>query len=208
MSLQNLPCVWCKEKNVSTPRNRFCSTSCSAKWRMRQPEIRKKIYNEETARKISISHKHRYKIHDPIAEKNRERIRSLNPTSDPLIRKKISIALKKMNWKPPVRGGNGHPMTVPQSKLLKALGKMWVAEHAISLGKRQAGYPTCYKVDIAWPEKMIAIEVDGYCHLSRKELDLKKDKKLNSLGWTILRFTNKEILETREIVIRKIYSTI
>src|SRR4030095_2302182 len=34
---------------------RFCGTSCSAKWRMQQPEIRSKIYTDAIGAKIAAS---------------------------------------------------------------------------------------------------------------------------------------------------------
>jgi len=43
----------------------------------------------------------------------------------------------------------------------------------------------------------IGIEVDGQSHNSAKakERDSKKDRKLEELGWHILRFRNEEVLE-------------
>jgi very-short-patch-repair endonuclease len=75
-----------------------------------------------------------------------------------------------------------------------ALAGNWIPEFSISLGKRQPGFPTCYKVDLGNPGLKIAIEVDGNTHHSRKTVDEKKDKKLVSLGWIVLRFWNKDIL--------------
>jgi very-short-patch-repair endonuclease len=85
-------------------------------------------------------------------------------------------------------------MTVPQRVLLAALGRGWVPEFAYSLGRRTPGYPSHYKIDIAEPNLKIAIEVDGFSHHSRRLLDQKKDEKLRSLGWGVLRFWNRDIL--------------
>ncbi|MGC8534900.1 MAG: DUF559 domain-containing protein [Rhizomicrobium sp.] len=41
---------------------------------------------------------------------------------------------------------------------------------------------------------MLNVEVDGLSHYARKHLDAKRDKKITSLGWTVLRFSNVEIL--------------
>ena len=85
-------------------------------------------------------------------------------------------------------------MTLPQKILLDVLGPGWVPEYALSLGRLTPGYPTNYKLDLANPERMIAIEVDGPSHRARKGQDQKKDEKVRSLGWTVLRFWNKDIL--------------
>jgi len=62
---------------------------------------------------------------------------------------------------------------------------------------RGNGYPTHYKLDLADPEIMLGIEVDGSSHglLSRQEQDRKKTAFLEALGWTILRFPNRQVLE-------------
>jgi hypothetical protein len=172
------------------------------------PSIKMKVHNQTTYKKMSEGLKKFYADGSPMALQQIERIRKLNPTADPDVRLKISQTLKNMRWKPIKQGGNGTPLPIPQSKLLKLLGKMWYSEYAVPLGKRKIGYPTCYKIDIAYPEKMIGIEVDGYSHCSRKELDKKKTQKLNSLGWKILRFSNKEIMESEQEVLKKIYSMI
>ena len=107
---------------------------------------------------------------------------------------KVSRILKRMKHKPSVRGGNGKGMTVPQKLLMEFLGSGWEAELSVSLGARQAGYPTHYKLDLANSVLKVGIEVDGHSHHSRKEQDIKKTSMLTSLGWIVLRFWNKDIL--------------
>lgn len=74
------------------------------------------------------------------------------------------------------------------------LGSEW-KYHVVPLG-RIPGYPTHYKLDLANPARMITIELDGPSHnaVKRKEADRRKTEKLSSLGWTVLRFWNKDIL--------------
>jgi hypothetical protein len=95
----------------------------------------------------------------------------------------------------PNRGGNGK-LTAPQKLLSKVLGPEWEVEYAISLGTKQPGYPTCYKVDLGNPKLKIAIECDGNGHKgkTRKLKDSKKDTKLAELGWQTYRIWNKTIL--------------
>jgi very-short-patch-repair endonuclease len=54
-----------------------------------------------------------------------------------------------------------------------------------------------YLIDIAFPIQKIAIEIDGGSHLCTavKERDAKKDLRLADLGWTVLRLSNKQVLE-------------
>jgi very-short-patch-repair endonuclease len=64
------------------------------------------------------------------------------------------------------------------------------------------GYPKNYKIDIAHPVLMIGIEVDGKSHLAKKKKqeDAQKTAYLEARGWKILRFQNKEILSSLEVV--------
>jgi very-short-patch-repair endonuclease len=73
-----------------------------------------------------------------------------------------------------------------------------VAELAIktNAGHRNGVYPNAYKVDIANPEMMLAIELDGSSHgpLERQAQDKKKVECLVRLGWRVLRISNEEAL--------------
>jgi hypothetical protein len=110
-------------------------------------------------------------------------------------RLKISRSLRGINHRPVVIGGNGRGPTEAQKKLALEFG--FKMEHAIATaGCGVQCVPNCYKVDLACLETMLAIEVDGSSHNSGlvKERDAKKGKALSNLGWTVLRFSNKEIL--------------
>lgn len=110
------------------------------------------------------------------------------------------------------RGGNGRGGSVSENLLYNALIReniLCEKEKAISLGKKIEGYPTNYKVDIAITNTMIGIEIDGISHKTykQKERDKKKEEKLCSLNWTILRFTNEEV-QNIESCVQKIKSMI
>jgi len=95
-----------------------------------------------------------------------------------------------------VRGGNGAGPTVPEQALMAELGDGWVWQYAIPTGKpRGQGYPTSYKVDIAKPGCKLAIEVDGESHRPRRAHDEKKDRLLESLGWTVVRVPNRRAVQ-------------
>jgi len=53
---------------------------------------------------------------------------------------------------------------------------------------------------------MLAIEIDGnsHCLLSRQAQDRKKENFLKSLGWTVLRFTNQQVIEETKMCVEKI----
>lgn len=53
-----------------------------------------------------------------------------------------------------------------------------------------------YIVDFLIPEKLLIIEVDGKYHEKTQEYDLKRQTYLESLGFTVIRFTNEHVLGT------------
>jgi hypothetical protein len=115
-----------------------------------------------------------------------------NPMWVPGAKEKMARTLKEIRHRPRVRFGNGHGLTEPQRELLMRLGAGWVAEFPVRTGKpRGAGYPTVYKVDIAHPQLMIAIELDGGSHSGRRLVeDRKKDSLLAEYGWSVYRIKN------------------
>ena len=114
-----------------------------------------------------------------------------------------------MGWKPTVQGGNGKGPTIAQQLLACAIG--WNMEVVVKTNMQlQDGYPHCYKLDIANEVLKIDVEVDGNSHmaLARQEQDRKRDSFLSSQGWTVLRFTNKEITQNLNSCVQVVLSTI
>ena len=102
-------------------------------------------------------------------------------------------------------------MTVPQMKLAELTGLSM--EFAVITGEARNHFksvPHCYKVDLACPEVKLAIEVDGNSHKTKrwKFLDARKTEILSSIGWTVLRFWNKEVMEDGSACAEKVASTI
>lgn len=199
---QKRQCAWCGKifKPKYLKMQRFCGASCSAKWRMSTPEHKVKVHTQETHAKIGRAVSVWLQSNDPKAKKQVDRIRNLNPMEDPASVQKM-IDTKTRNgtfreWKG-ARGGNGRGMTKAQFLLKSHLSKEWMSELPIPLGKQQEGYPSCYKVDLGNAGLKIAIEVDGPGHKNykRQEKDRKKEAKLASLGWIVLRFWNKQIID-------------
>lgn len=130
-----------------------------------------------------------------------ERMKRNNPMHRPEVREKLRRSLKRIGHKPPVQGGNGRGPTVPQLQMHEALGSGWVMEHAVPTRQpKGSGYPTCYKLDLAHVDRKVAIEVDGASHgaLTRQAQDAKKTRFLESMGWTVHRISNGDVLSKSE----------
>jgi hypothetical protein len=124
-----------------------------------------------------------------------------NPMHSAETRAAVSASLRRVGHRPPIadKGGNGTGPTAPQALLANRLG--WPMEVPIRTGmKRGSGYPGCYKVDIGNPEMKIAIEVDGGSHATiiNRARDVKRDALLSGLGWTVLRFKNRAVMDSIE----------
>ncbi|HQF41260.1 MAG TPA: DUF559 domain-containing protein [Ignavibacteriaceae bacterium] len=61
-----------------------------------------------------------------------------------------------------------------------------------------------YIVDFYCKDLFLAIEIDGESHYGNTIRDIKKDKRLNELGVTVLRFDDMEVIYQLAEVIRKI----
>jgi hypothetical protein len=122
-----------------------------------------------------------------------------NPMSNHQVRLKVKAKLREIKHKPIRRGGNGQLLPLAQLALLHALGEGWESEYAVAThqGHRNGVYPNCYKLDIANPDLMIGIELDGssHCGITRRMQDKKKTDLLVSLGWSVYRVSNARALE-------------
>ncbi len=52
-----------------------------------------------------------------------------------------------------------------------------------------------FEVDFRWPDQRLVVEVDGPQHALRTEADKARDRALNAAGWTVLRFSDREVYE-------------
>lgn len=205
-------CAWCK-KAATVKRNgkripRFCDRSCSAKWRMRQPEVVAAVHNPAVRKKRTAA------LRKALCGKPRpdaaRRMRADNPMWMKGVKTK-AIETKKKNGTFNVwlgtRGGNG-THTPQQLKIWKALGGDWQLELPIAT-KLSPPFPTAYKVDVGHRKEMVAVEIDGKGHRTEagRLKDEKKDRALRGLGWTVLRFTNEQVDKTPRKVIRTILSS-
>lgn len=149
-----------------------------------------------------------------MADRNRrdapERMRTRNPMANDKTREQMMMTLKRIGHKPPFRGGNGAPSAPAVALLASALN--WPKEVAIGTGKgsRAKGLSTHYKIDIGHPLLKIGIEVDGGSHgmRSRQDEDRKKELFLKSVGWTVLRFSNEDVISDTTKCVLTVMSTI
>ncbi len=178
---QERRCLWCgvafRPKWPAAFAQRFCGTSCSNRWKILFPEIKEKTHTPQTHAKIAVSVKRWMTSGHPTAEVQKDHFQA-------------------------VKGGSGRPLTKAQSILLVALGSAWTSEHTIQLGVHlQDGVrkevTTYYKADLANISLRIDIEADGNSHSTPRKLhkDQQRDSRLASLGWKVLRFSNKMILD-------------
>jgi Protein of unknown function (DUF559) len=140
-------------------------------------------------------------------------MKAANPMYRPEALEKMRASLTGRPF-PTKRGGNGRGLSEPQRRLAELSGLP--TEHVIATAGARAieasfgSLPTCYKVDLAELGVQLAIEVDGMSHntaLGRRR-DQKKEAALRELGWSVLRFSNAEVLADPLGCLAKIQSTI
>ena len=151
------------------------------------------------------------KTNEKYKESFSKRMIENNPMKKEEIREKVKTTLRLIQWKPKIRKGNGTGATKAQLLLASSLG--WEMEFVVKTGHSQrdgSGYPTCYKIDIANEKLKMAIEVDGNSHhsLERQKQDEKKTEFLIGLGWKVLRFKNKQVMEHLTDCVQTVMSTI
>lgn len=136
-----------------------------------------------------------------------ERMVQSNPMRDAKVRKKVSEAHKAAGHRPERQGGNGRPLSLPQQALADLTD--YIPEYVVPtrlVRHLVPGLPNHYKIDLAHPGKMIAVEVDGSSHrtLLGRERDDRKNAALAALGWTVIRFRNEEVMNDPQKVARQI----
>lgn len=151
-----------------------------------------------------------------MAKTNREwasnRMIVRNPMRNPEARAKMSASLRRIGHRPPIQGGNGRGLTVPQAALLDLLAPHgFVPELVVKTGyRRGSGLPTKYFLDLANEPARVCVEVDGssHCNPKTREKDERKGAFLIESGWTLYRFWNQEVMADTEACARTVLSTI
>ena len=194
-----LICEWCGMSFLGDKIARqFCGRSCSGKARMNTPEAK------ERSRTTMLRLRQRPDVQEALLRHLRS---GSNPLRNPRNQAKAQVILRQMGY-PTLKGGNGQGLTVPQRILADRLG--WPAEYPIGVNPRQRDLPSVFKLDLAEPVLKVGIEVDGHSHMGRKvkAADARKRHYLESRGWTVLHFWNKQILEDLPEVINQIQKAV
>lgn len=207
---ETIVCEYCAaEFPKKTYVSRFCGKSCSAKWRMRQPQHRAKVYTTERNAKLSANLVKFFTTPSEARDRRVEITRNINlgRTLSDLTRARVSKSLRTIRHQPERRGGNGKGMSIPQCILWSQLGRGWIPEHVVPT-KWSPSRPFHYKIDLACPSKKIAVEIDGYTHsaVRIRISDRRKEDRLKELGWKVYRYTNQEVLNSWERVGEEIRS--
>jgi very-short-patch-repair endonuclease len=95
--------------------------------------------------------------------------------------------------------------------LTPAEKKLWprLRAHRLSgVGFRRQHPIGPYIVDFCAPRKKIIVELDGEPHASQKEYDSGRSEYLGSLGYTVIRFWNHEVMADIDAVLKKIREVI
>jgi hypothetical protein len=164
---------------------------------MHQPEIVAKVHNPEVAAKRGAKKRAWFASGSPEAEAAKARFAQMGAVTSATSRHKMAATHRARGIRPPWTGGKGRGLTEPQRVLFADLGgHPWRTEFPVPVAPRRPDLPTCLYLDLALPERMIAIEVDGSSHRARiwQDRDARKTAYLVALGWTVLRFWNKDIL--------------
>jgi very-short-patch-repair endonuclease len=107
-------------------------------------------------------------------------------------------------------GGGAVPDSVLEARLLRLCRDhalpVPVCQHEVRVGRRLLG-----RVDFAFPERRLAVEVDGYEHhssLAAFQRDRVRQNDLVAAGWTVLRFTCDDIRRRPERVVTSILTVL
>ena len=82
----------------------------------------------------------------------------------------------------------------------------YLRQHPLGYKFRRQHPIRIYVVDFYCHKLKLVIEVDGSIHGEKEvqEADVKRQRQLELEGLKVVRFTNEEVLKTREVVIEKI----
>lgn len=104
-------------------------------------------------------------------------------------------------------------MTISEKLLWEKVrsDRIWIKiyrQKAIFVKNEDSWFSRWIIADFYSPEKKLVIEVDWLVHKQKEvyQLDREKEKLLKNRWYTVLRFTNEEVIQDIDIVISKILS--
>ena len=102
-----------------------------------------------------------------------------------------------------------HRAGILRRKQTEAEAKLWARLRAHRMSgvqfRRQQAIGN-YIVDFCSPRRKLVIELDGSQHLNQTEYDQKRTEDLESLGYRVLRFWNKDVTKDMDRVLAVIWN--
>jgi very-short-patch-repair endonuclease len=198
-------CPQCKKHKMILVRGVYCSTHCSNKAKWSNPAfIAKQQATRSTPQFRKADTARLRALHTPATRAaSSQRMRKTNPMWIPGVKARAASSRRaRGDWRPPIQGGNGKALPLAERVLW---ADPWQSQHVVRTYRKQP-WPKHYKIDLAYPEKMIVIEADGNSHqaLVRRAQDRRRDDCLKALGWRVLRFRNMQILNDLASVLQTI----
>lgn len=208
--MQEKLCEYCKKplsKEQIRNGNRFCCTSCSAFWRTKTLGVPPK--SEQGLQKLSNALKQKWKdsyFRDSVIKRMKEN----NPCKNPDVISKIKTSMQG-KYKNNFKYGNGKiaPAELFIKQELESMG--YIYNYAIKTKLARDAFPEFnyavnYKPDFCNLKLKIAIEIDGQGHHTSKEksIDFKKQQCLTYLGFMVLRYTDEQIFNNKENILKEL----
>jgi len=100
---------------------------------------------------------------------------------------------------------------VLRQRMTPAEERLWHSlrgRHVASLKFRRQHPLGPYIVDFCCPEIRLVIEIDGEVHETQREYDAGRTETLQHFGYTVLRFTNDDVLHRHEEVLDTILNLV
>lgn len=188
---------------VHGKRKRFCNRSCSARWRIREYGVAKK--SEDGKKRLSESMKSKWKNED-FRHNVISRMYTNNPSFNVNVIEKAKRTKLQHGYVPHnnFKYGNGKVSEYERMVYDKLINCGFYYNYAINTKLARDAFPNesyanNYKPDFTNISKHICIEIDGENHKEKvvRELDKKKEECLRFLGFSVIRFTHKDIDEGR-----------
>lgn len=157
----------------------------------------------ETAQQRVASYQHHHKI----GVEGKQKLADLHEGNKKSIGNKVPGSRTRFLKR---KGGNGTGLSKHEQLFAEKMEAAGIPVQPyvnvlVGMG-RTNGYPPHYKLDFYFEKGMIAIEIDGASHNNeeQKARDRKKEEKLQELGYTVVRFTNREVqvMTPQELVAR------
>jgi len=107
---------------------------------------------------------------------------------------------KKLNQKT----GRSRSLRAAETESERLLWSILRAKQLCKLKFRRQHPIGPFFADFACVERRLVVEIDGGYHEGVVESDLEREKCLNQHGWTVIRFTDKEVEQDADAVARAI----